>query len=574
MTNKVRRRAVAQIYVKANGSPIAAGMLDDLIEAVIDSSVHLPDMATLTFANADFRWSNADALELGAELRVELGGNDLRREVFVGEITAMELSSDIVGVAYLKVHAYDRAYRLHRGRKTRVFKRMSDSDIARQIARELRLSAEVDNTRPVHDYVLQDNRTDWDFLLERAQRNGLELQVQEQALVMKPPPSTPAEPVDLVYGDNLISFRAQLSASEQVGEVEVRDWDPIAKREIVGLASRGESTTNVRERSSGGELAQRSFNDNPRLVITREHVENQAQAEALAQAALNELEEVFITAEGEAIGNPRLRLGSEINVANAGDRFSGRYHVTSVTHRYSQEGYRNAFVVSGRRPTDVFSLLAPQQRPGVQLLTGVVTNNSDDRDRGRVKVRLPVLGPDVESHWCRVAAPGAGADRGIEFLPEVDDEVLVIGSDINQLFVLGGLWNQSDRPPELTSGAVERRVIRSRTGHTVLMDDSTGSPGITIVDSTGNNRIALDTQANSLEIVVDGDIKIGAGGAIEIRAERDITIEAATELRASSRSGATSIEAGTQLALKGNATASIEGGARAEVKAPSVNIGP
>ena len=250
-----------------------------------------------------------------------------------------------------------------------------------------------------------------------------------------------------------------------------------------------------------------------------------------------------------------------------------------MTHRYSQEGYRNAFVVSGRRPTDVFSLLAPQQRPGVQLLTGVVTNNSDDRDRGRVKVRLPVLGPDVESHWCRVAAPGAGADRGIEFLPEVDDEVLVIGSDINQLFVLGGLWNQSDRPPELTSsavsgGAVERRVIRSRTGHTVLMDDSTGSLGITIVDSTGNNRIALDTQANSLEIAVDGDIKIGAGGAIEIRAERDITIEAATELRASSRSGATSIEAGTQLALKGNATASIEGGARAEVKAPSLNIGP
>ena len=211
-------------------------------------------------------------------------------------------------------------------------------------------------------------------------------------------------------------------------------------------------------------------------------------------------------------------------------------------------------------------------------MTGVVTNNSDDRDRGRVKVKLPTLGDDVESHWCRIAAPGAGADRGLELLPEVDDEVLVVGSSVDQLFVLGGLWNQNDRPPEVTSeavsgGAVEHRVWKSRSGHMLVLDDSTGSPGITIVDSTGNNRIHVDTQSNKLEIAVDGDLSIEAGGAIAIKAERDITIEAGTELAISARTGA-SLEAGTQLSLKGSASASIDGGARAELKAASVSIGP
>ena len=581
MTTDIDRRAIAQIFVRVNGAAISDGMLGDLIETIVESTVHLPDMASMTFADADFEWSDASRLDVGDELVIAIGSNELQREVFVGEVTALELSHDIAGLSFLVVRAYDRAYRLHRGRKTRVFKQMSDADIARQVARDLHMTAEIESTRPVHDYVLQDNRTDWEFLADRAQRNGLEMQVQGRALVFKVPPSAPAETVELRNGDNLLAFRAQLAASEQVGEVEVRGWDPIAKRAIVGTASRGESTTAVSERSRGGELAGRSFNDSPRVVIAREHVATQAQAEVLAQAALDELEQALITAEGEAIGDPRLRLGSELRIEHVGARFSGSYYVTSVTHVYGQDGYRNLFQVSGRRPTDLFSLLAQPAASsrGFQLLTGVVTNNSDDRDRGRVKVRLPALGDDVESHWCRVLAPGAGAERGIEFLPEIDDEVLVLGSDVNELFVLGGLWNQEDRPPEVTSsaisgGAVEHRIIRSRSGHTILFDDSSSTPGITVVDSTGSNRVFIDTQSNSIAIEADADISIVARGSLEIRAERDLTLEAGTELKLSSRTGATSVEAGTQLALKGNATAALEGGARAEVKAPSVSIGP
>lgn len=442
------------------------------------------------------------------------------------------------------------------------------------------MTAEVTTTRPVHAYVLQDNRTDWEFLQDRAQRNGLELQVQGKKLVMKAPPSIEAEGVDLTYGDNLLSFRAQLTASEQVKEVEVRGWDPLKKEEIVGTAKRGEVTTEVEERSSGGDTAKKSFNDSAKVVIAREHIVNLTQATALAQAALNELEQAFITAEGEAIGDPRLRLGSELKIQNAGQRFSGSYFVTAVTHSYGQDGYRNHFSISGRRPTDVLSLLSPRSGGGMQMLVGIVTNNKDDEgDRGRVKVKLPTLGADVESHWCRVVSPGAGAERGVQFLPEVDDEVLVVGSDVNQLFVLGGLWNQRDKPPEVSSknvagGQVERRIIKSRTGHTLILDDSSSSPGITIVDSTGSNKLLIDTQAKSLTIEMDGDVTIKAKGSIEMKADRDIKLEATGSLSFKSSTGATSVEAGTQLNLKANATATLQASGRTEVKAPNVAIGP
>ena len=578
MVSDTAQRAVAQIHVTVNGAAMSEEMLADLTEAVVDDGIYLPDMAVLRIDDDDFRWSDSGQLEIGQELKVELGSNDFSREVFVGEITTIEQDIDSAGVPSLIVRAYDRSHRLQRGRDTRVFKRMSDSEIASQIARDRGLRPDVDATRPVHDYVLQNNVTDLEFLQERARRVGFELIVSDKTLIFKRPPGNPLDPIDLALNDNLVSFHATLAASEQVSEVEVRGWDPIQKRESVGSARRGETTMAIEERSSGGDLAARSFSDSPKLVVVREHLTTKAEADALAQAALNEIAQAFVQADGEAIGDPRLRAGGEVNVASVGDRFSGRYFVTSARHIYRQDGYSNEFVVSGRRPTDVYSLLAPPEDRTSQILTGVVTNNSDPRDRGRVKVKLPALGEAVESDWCRIVAPGAGNNRGVEFLPEIDDEVLLIGSDVNQLFVLGGLWNQIDRPPELTTdaisgGSVDKRVIRSRTGHTVLLDDSAGSPGITIVDSTGNNRIALDTQSNNLELAVDGDIKISARGSIEITAQRDLKLDASGGLSASAGSNA-SLEAGSQLSLKGTASATLEAGARAEVKAPTIGIGP
>ncbi len=576
MTTDVAARGIAQIFIKVDGRLVADRLLDDLARATVESSVHLPDMALLEFNNSDFEWSDAEPLKIGQELRIELGSEQNKREVFVGEVTSLELDMSIDGSMRLSVRGYDRAHRLQRGRETKVYKRMSDSAIAQRIAREQKLTADVERTSQVHDYVMQDNQTDWDFLQDRARRVGFELQVKEKTLVFKPPPSTPAEAVDLTLDESLLAFRVRMAAREQVTRVEVRGWDPLNKREIVGIALRPQTTTTIQQRRTGGNFAKAAFKDGPTVVIARQPVHDQAQAKRLAQAALDELEQSFVTAEGVALGDPRLRLGSKVNLKHVGKQFTGTYVVTELRHLYEPTGYRNEFVVSGRRSTDVFSLLTPPAVRGTQMFTGIVTNNSDDQNNGRVKVKLPTLGDDVESHWCRVVAPGAGKDRGIEFLPEVDDEVLVVGTDVDQLYVLGGLWNQKDAPPEPTknaiaSGRVNKRLIRSRNGHTIVLDDGDDG-GISIIDSTGNNRIVIATRGNGLEITAAGDIKIEAGGKIEISAGTELSLEAGTEFSAKGGTNA-GVEAGTQLELKGM-TARLQGNTRAEVKAPSVNVGP
>ena len=83
------------------------------------------------------------------------------------------------------------------------------------------------------------------------------------------------------------------------------------------------------------------------------------------------------------------------------------------------------------------------------VVIGLVTNNNDPQNLGRVKVMFPWLSDNLESDWFRVASPMAGAGRGIMFMPEVDDEVLVAFEHGNPQrgIVVGSLWNGKDKTP-------------------------------------------------------------------------------------------------------------------------------
>jgi uncharacterized protein involved in type VI secretion and phage assembly len=218
--------------------------------------------------------------------------------------------------------------------------------------------------------------------------------------------------------------------------------------------------------------------------------------------------------------------------------------VTSAHHTYNaQSGYGTAFSVSGHRAATLFNLLTPEEEPQqVQgLMIGVVTDNQDPENQGRVKVKFPTLSGEHASNWARVSSPGGGSDRGFEFLPEVNDEVLVgfeLG-DIHYPYILGGLWNGRDEPPKssnqaIKGGKVEQRVIRSRTGHMITLDDAESGGGITIEDKNGN-KIFLDAQKNDLTIQVQGNInvkadrniKIEAGGTLDIQAAATVTVKGA-----------------------------------------------
>jgi len=196
------------------------------------------------------------------------------------------------------------------------------------------------------------------------------------------------------------------------------------------------------------------------------------------------------------------------------------------------------------------------------VTTGLVTNNKDPEDLGRVKVRFPWLSDKEETRWARVLTPMAGRGRGLYILPEVDDEVLVAfeHGDMNFPYVLGALWNGKDKPPGSNKdGKNNFRTLKSRSGHVITLDDTEGKEKIIVRDKTEKNEIVVDSQKNSLTVKVDGDLTIESRGAITVKSSGgDIRIECrnlAVETKQNCEikaSGNFTVQANGQLAVKGS----------------------
>lgn len=169
---------------------------------------------------------------------------------------------------------------------------------------------------------------------------------------------------------------------------------------------------------------------------------------------------------------------------------------------------------------------------------GTVSNNQDPEGLARVKLRLPWRGADFETEWVRIATPMGGPDRGVYFLPEVGDEVLVAfdRDDIRYPYVIGALWSRTDPPPEKNSNNNnDIRIIKSRKGHVLKFDDS--DPGEILIELSDGKKIVIDgtgieVDDGSNKVTLDqqaGSVTVEAAQSLSIKAPR-ITIEASATL--------------------------------------------
>lgn len=165
----------------------------------------------------------------------------------------------------------------------------------------------------------------------------------------------------------------------------------------------------------------------------------------------------------------------------------------------------------------------------------LVTDISDPDGQGRVKVSLP-WSPDTSGAkyeaWARLATMMAGSSRGSWFVPDANDEVLVAfeAGDTRRPYVIGGLWNGSDSPPESMDGAGNnyKKVLKSRNGVTVTLDDQDGQEAF-IAETPGGQKITLKDGPGSVEIVDSNgnSVKLESSG-ITVTASAKVTVNAGT----------------------------------------------
>jgi uncharacterized protein involved in type VI secretion and phage assembly len=143
------------------------------------------------------------------------------------------------------------------------------------------------------------------------------------------------------------------------------------------------------------------------------------------------------------------------------------------------------------------------------LYVGSVEDNSLDAD-GCIKISLPPLGG---SFLARVTTQMAGKGRGVLFLPEVGDQVLVasvLGSDVKWA-VIGSLWSRNEMPAETNGdGKNDQKILQTRSGNVIRLIDSDGDERIEIADSSGNNTITISTKSNKVTVTAADSIGLSA----------------------------------------------------------------
>jgi phage protein D len=341
--------------VEINGVRVKADVSAAVTELSVTKEQDTIDHCSLTLANAmpEMRWTHdprdADLFKEGGALKVELGYGHELQPMFDGEITAISPSLPETGTPTLRVEAYSRLHRLRGTPKTRSFVTMTDVDMARTIASDLKLGLDADATSVTHPYVLQFNQTDMAFLLERARRIRYRVEVDGRKLVFKKGGEAAAPTIKLAWGggegdvEPLRSFQPTLNALRPVDHVIVRGRDPRTGEAIEARAGAGEADASLGGRTTGPSAGKQAFGAREETIVHRP-VASQEEAAALARAIFTSRALEFVTGTAATEGLPELTAGNVVQLEGLG-RFNGRYYVTSSTHTMGAGGYLTSFSV-------------------------------------------------------------------------------------------------------------------------------------------------------------------------------------------------------------------------------------
>jgi len=593
-----RPRYGSRPQVTIDGVPLAADVAPALARVIVDMHVHLPDMFVLQFQDTSRDVLSRAGISFGSRLVVAAtpDGDGTLSPLVTGEVTALEQESDTTGT-WTVVRGYDPSHRLCRGRRTRTFADITDADIVRHIAADAQLElGDLDTGGPVYEHVSQVNLTDWEFLRGRAHETGHELAVVDGRLQWRTPSDSrdapggggggggggdgdlaaPARPYELLLSGNLLRFRPRVTAAEQVGEIQVRGWDPVAKQAVVGTAQAGSSSASV---GVGPADLASAFAAQPYVLVDRP-VSSQSEADTVASAVADQIGGAHAEASGTALGDPLLVPGAAVRVSCAGWPHDGGYVLTAARHVYDESGYRTEFTVSGRQERSLLGLASVGATKGSHraggppvhgLVIGQVTDVSDPDGMFRVKVAFPWLSDDYESWWARVAQPGAGNQRGFAWLPEVGDEVLVAfgHGDVRAPYVIGGLYNGVDTPPlgdtlvNTGTGQVVRRACVSRTGHRLVLSDDDSAAQVLLATGDDNLTITLDATQTAITVDSSGSVTISGSSQVRITSDGDVSVEASGNLELSGQTG---------VKLSSQAGVTIDGGPSVSVSGDMIQL--
>ncbi|TBL80772.1 phage late control D family protein [Paenibacillus thalictri] len=306
------------------------------------------DTVSFTVSNAynlvkrDFDWLG-DQLALGKTLEVHMGYTDRMTPLFFGYITSIQMSFPAGGTPQLTVTGMDLSFKMMRGRHASTFANMKISDIVKQIGQKYGASSfDIDETsKPLPNFPNKPE-SDYQFLQTLAQTLNYEFFIVGKTLYFRKKNKNKTPLMTLSWGKHLIRFDLEQNISDQVTEVIVKSWD--AKTQTVIEASSSTVDKVGSNSTTGADLLKTLGTFEETLYVNAEDAQD---AQAKADAVMNERGMQLISGSAECIGLPEIRAGRYITLDGLGRRLNQPYYIKSASHRIGSDGYLTQFEVQG-----------------------------------------------------------------------------------------------------------------------------------------------------------------------------------------------------------------------------------
>jgi len=584
---------VLKLSIYANGSAI-----DDAIKVVsvsVNKTINKIPYAKIVLLdgdmpNKDFPISNGDDFKPGSEIKINAGYGQSEETIFQGIIVkhGIKISGD--NNSRLVIECRDKAVAMTIGRHNANYVDSKDSDIITTlISNYSGLSSDIEATSTEYKELVQYYCSDWDFLLSRADANGLLVCIEDAKLTVQSPQTDATAELKVTYGDDLIEFHADIDARTQLAEVNSASWDPSQQAVVEEQVS--PQTLNSQGDLTSADLAKvidlKSFRLQTPTVIETAALKDWATGKQIKSGLAR------IRGHMKFQGSTKAVIGALIELDGVGNRFNGNVFVSSVKHEINHHNWITE-VEFGMSPdwfAEQRNLVAPPASgflPGIEgLQIGVVKKlDEDPNGESRVQVSVPILQAETEGVWARLANFYASNTFGAFFIPEIGDEVILgyLNNDPSNPVVLGSLYSSQRTPPyDLTADNYTKAVVTSSKLKIEFDDEKK----ITTIITPNENKIVLsdddqsillqDENSNKVElsptgIVLDSpkDISITAQGKITINATDEITMTSSADVSVEGLN--VSHTANVGFTATGSSTAELSASGQTTVKGAMVMI--
>lgn len=524
-------------------------------------------------AQQDFKASSSGDFNPGKEIEIKLGYHEKEDTVFKGIIVRHGIRASAKRPSMLMLELKDEAVKMTTARKNGYFAEVTDSDVMEQIIDSYSLDKDVTATNLKHPEMVQYNASDWDFLLSRADVNGMLVYVDDGKITIAKPAVKSSPLISVAYGFNVYEFEAEIDARTQDNSVKSTAWD-FSSQELISE----DGSANL---TDAGDISSEDLAGVLATDYTLQHTGKLSSDELRQWANAKVLRSKLAKIQGRVkiVGFSDIKPGDTIRIEEFGDNFNGNVFVSAVSHQFSADSSWYTDIQFGlsqewfaTKYNDIVERPAAGLLPGINgLQIGIVTQIEDDPDSEfRVKVRLPVISPDDEGTWARISTLDAGNNRGSFFRPEVGDEVLVgFLNDDPRCPVILGMLHSSALPAPLTPEADNNeKGFFTRSEMKLVFNDEEKS--ITIM-TPENNSIILSEDAKSIVITDQNDNKIEMSkDGIVMESAKDISIKATGDVKIEGVN--ITLSADSQFTAEGSAGAELSSSASAVLKGSIVQI--